>query len=92
MSDAKKCDRCGILYEIKYDKDRPSYNGQKVHRFSLISTNLSGDPTGEYDYDLCPNCACALMSWFIKPKEKEDISEEPDIRDAVHDMMHNLLG
>lgn len=71
MSNAKKCDRCGVLYEIKFDEDRPSYNGQKIRRFALISTSLNGDVTGEYDYDLCPNCACALMSWFSSGEDNK---------------------
>lgn len=65
MANAKKCDRCGVLYEIRNDEDRPSLNGQTIRRFSLISTALNGNKLGEYDYDLCSDCACA-------PKEKED--------------------
>ena len=78
MANAKKCDRCGILYEIKYDENRPSYNGQKVHMFSLITTNPKGLISGEYNYDLCPDCACALMSWFYfrQDDEIEELQKE----------------
>lgn len=72
MANAKKCDRCGTLYEIKFDADRPAYNGQKIRRFALITADITG-PEERYSYDLCPNCTCALMSWFCAPMDKEDI-------------------
>lgn len=52
---AKKCDRCGILYEYEGDSEY-----LKVGELRLIRNK-------EYRYeslDLCPHCKLSLNGWF----------------------------
>lgn len=63
MALAKKCDRCGKMYE-KYNKD---YNcdEKNMNGFADICISPSG---GNYivqdTYDLCEECKNALKDWF----------------------------
>ena len=67
MAIAKKCDRCGKLYELYDYRDSPS-------KINGIMT-LSFDSTDRYykhgPYDLCPSCSTELMDWFNTSEEKE---------------------
>ena len=54
MSDAKKCDRCGVFYEPYYPK--------------IIIKKVSGITAKVMD--LCPVCQDSIESWlYLKPKE-----------------------
>ena len=61
MSDAKKCDRCGALYE--------------PHCMTIIITKAT--ELRRRTKDLCPVCQDSFESWlYIKPKEAEDEPKE----------------
>ena len=54
MADAKKCDRCGALYELP--ECTPNIRiGEYIHCY------------GEKRYDLCPTCQ-GLLEEFLKYK------------------------
>lgn len=64
MSMARKCDRCGAMYE---PKDVGTYlELSKVNRFGhkLENTKASGD--------LCGTCSAELMAWFHAPRNEEN--------------------
>ena len=55
MSLAKKCDRCGILYEPK----DINIDGEIVNGFLLINSFLR-----RRYFDLCPECLNSLAIWL----------------------------
>lgn len=59
MASARKCDRCGKLYEY-YDKTDMG----KINGMAFI---VKDDTFGSYrvqDYDLCPDCMGELIKWI----------------------------
>lgn len=64
MSNAKKCDRCGNLYE-DYDGYEVTKKGNKYDKLSL----RHHWKTVARDYDLCPKCMKSLVKWL---KEADD--------------------
>lgn len=64
---AKKCDRCGKLYEhygMIYDT--------KKNGISLIFINKFGDREGlVQDIDLCKECMNSLTNWLKRGEEYE---------------------
>jgi hypothetical protein len=71
MADAKKCDRCGNLYEnydgVEYYEDLSAF-GELV-KFDEMRL-VRADGCGFRHFDLCPDCMTALIS-FIKQGEKK---------------------
>ena len=63
MADAKKCDRCGALYDI-YDGITFITNGWEYNHMAIF-TNSSVSKT----FDLCPNCMGKLID-FLKDEVK----------------------
>lgn len=62
---ARKCDRCGKLYEF-YDK----FDDKNSNGFSIICMNPSGITGRTYKgKDLCPECMESLINWFNKQGE-----------------------
>lgn len=59
MANAKKCDRCGVLYEkydgIKFDEQGWDYN--------CISLQADWRSYGK-GFDLCPKCMEKLIVWL----------------------------
>lgn len=72
MSDVKKCDRCGEIYE--------QLSGYKI-RMQKLTSNYWGDPR-----DLCPKCKEELDCWMrgtaVEPKEETDESKRIDINNT----------
>lgn len=64
MSNAKKCDRCGKLYE--------NYKGVKITEGgnSYNTVIFTGNNYGNRDFDLCPDCMSKLIE-FIKEGKTE---------------------
>lgn len=67
---ARRCDRCGKLYEIYYEKngkymDRPGYSS--INGIAVVCTNDDGTVVSGRPKDLCPGCMRAFMS-FIENK------------------------
>lgn len=64
MAFAKKCDRCGKLYE-------PYPTGNKVENNALM--RIAKDPDGcirhkDKSLDLCPECMAEFNNWMIGGK------------------------
>lgn len=57
MSIAKKCDRCGKLYENERIVDA----GESWWRYSIMKDN---HPYEEIRIDLCESCQRALADWI----------------------------
>lgn len=75
MACAKKCDRCGKLYEQYNSKnDRKNPNGIMV---------LNLDSRGRYfthnALDLCPDCMKEFQDWLREVKQMERLTERYDI-------------
>ena len=61
---AKKCDRCGKLYE--------QYNHKTSSRPNAVKTmneNMNGNYYAADLYDLCPECMNQLNRWLKNEKE-----------------------
>ena len=72
MAAAKKCDRCGKLYELYNIKnDSKNING-------IMTVNI--DHYGEYyDHkpkDLCPECKDSFDEWWFTDKQVEENKKE----------------
>lgn len=61
MSNAKKCDRCGKLYE-NYEGYEVENGGNKYN----ILTLLHHWKTVSRSYDLCPKCMESLIEWITE--------------------------
>ena len=59
MSEAKQCDRCGKLYELKF-LDEVDYRAD-WWRF-ILSKDMH--PYGEVKIDLCNECRKNLAEWY----------------------------
>ena len=93
MADAKKCDRCGKLFE--------SYNidaGYKVpNRYMNILLKDVSLEKGTYkelgDYDLCKECNESFLEWLSKPKAvKHECGEETKENENVKQKGCNVFG
>lgn len=62
MAIARKCDRCGELYEL--------YNDTKFNNIRLIKDRPLSNSVWVMDYDLCPSCAIMLEEWLNVKGEK----------------------
>ena len=73
MSLAKKCDRCGNLYEPK-DMD---VCGAIVNGLSLIDRDKQNSRVvGRKYFDLCPECLAHLANWLKNnPKKFNEIQQ-----------------
>lgn len=52
---AKKCDRCGKLFE-HYDGNKKFRNTEKANAILLIDRDLDNKYWARKSYDLCPDC------------------------------------
>jgi hypothetical protein len=74
MAIARKCDRCGALYE-PYRTAVKELNGlSHSNGFTFAERNLGGlDACTETQCrDLCPDCFESLLAWFWEKREAED--------------------
>ena len=65
MALAKKCDRCGKLYEHYYD-----FNSCKV----MVADMRGGIEKENIKKDLCPDCMRALTDFLEAPQREVDDS------------------
>ena len=66
MANAKKCDRCGALYET------PKTNFIEVKGRSFIMSEIKEDPNlNGYtnNIDLCQKCKESFVHWLLEDKE-----------------------
>ena len=76
MSDAKKCDRCGVYYD-KLDPGgvRPAWSGNFIYKVTIEGNS----DNALKKYDLCSECAADIMDSlqnYIEPFPKPDPIEE----------------
>ncbi len=69
MADAKKCDRCGALYEAYVPKGKSEFNHLRIFK----------DRPGSFErikcFDLCPVCSDYLRSRIFvegRPNEQQE--------------------
>lgn len=75
MACAKKCDRCGKLYEQYNSKnDRKNPNGIMVLNLDSQRRYFTHNAL-----DLCPDCMKEFQDWFGEVKQMERLTERYDI-------------
>lgn len=68
MADAKKCDRCGKLFE-PYNVDAGCKIPSRYTNILLKNLSLVEGTYEEFDeYDLCKECNNSLLKWLSEPK------------------------
>lgn len=60
MALARKCDRCGKLYEIKHVK----IDNQRVNSIVISDRDFTGSYSNRGIFDLCPECLESFVSWL----------------------------
>ena len=70
MADAKKCDRCGKLFEPYSIDIDAGYKVPSMYTSILLrNISLAKEEYKEYgDYDLCKECSDSFLEWLSKPK------------------------
>ena len=73
MADAKKCDRCGKLFEpyIKAEDMRPKKESDNPGYLSISSRRMifkSQYYIDKGNFDLCQECAKSFSRWLEKPR------------------------
>ncbi|MBR3117683.1 MAG: hypothetical protein IKF29_00435 [Oceanobacillus sp.] len=76
MSNAKKCDRCGKLYEF-YKGVKLNPKGNSYVCVDFIYGGNCGGLGGGKRFDLCKECMTDLVKWMNDGKEGAD-NEETD--------------
>lgn len=75
MACAKKCDRCGKLYEqYNFKNDRKNPNGIMVLNLDSQRRYFTHNAL-----DLCPDCMKKFQDWFGEVKQMERLTERYDI-------------
>lgn len=68
MADAKKCDRCGKLFE-PYNIDDGCKVPSRYTNILLKNISLVKGAYKEFgEYDLCKECNDSLLKWLSEPK------------------------
>ena len=67
MANARKCDRCGKLYE-EYNVGN---NNKKPNGIQLISLDTSRKYFGYFLMDLCPDCMAQFQEWLKQQDDKK---------------------
>lgn len=63
---ARKCDRCGRLYEAK----SANIDGERADAIAALMFYKEGSRWHEEKYDICPNCLEKLKNWLEKNQEE----------------------
>ena len=75
MALAKKCDRCGEMYEVK----PMSIKNQSVNGIMLIERSRDNNGYTNRGYiDLCPNCLKSFDFWIKRKFETSSLIEGND--------------
>ena len=64
MAKAKKCDRCGKLYEY-YSGNKGFKHGERANGIILIDRDLFDNPWSRRSCDLCAECMRELESFLL---------------------------
>ena len=70
MAQAKKCDRCGALYEKEFIDIPPDINS--VCAIGFVRENSHSDKIIVAYRDLCPVCLLSFKSWFTEFHVKKE--------------------
>lgn len=65
MANAKKCDRCGNLYEL-YSGIQIGKGGHFYHTALVANSNISRS------YDMCPECMTKLKEFLTEMEGDEE--------------------
>ena len=60
MANAKKCDRCGKLFE-------PYMDDEKFTKLIILAQNIDFGQRRIGSYDLCKECNDSFLEWLSKP-------------------------
>lgn len=83
MANAKKCDRCGVHYDIYNYKN----NSEKTNGFMTLNIDLLGKYFSHKAYDLCPKCNQEFYKWL----EAVDIKETHAVTHIQVDSLSDCL-
>lgn len=72
MASAKKCDRCGKLYE-EYNTEK---NNKKINGIMTLNLDFQRRYYSHTPFDLCPECKDSFEEWLGK---KNDLRKSSDI-------------
>lgn len=69
MSLAKKCDRCGLLYEPKI----MVFKKERINGIVLSDSNRTNESyVSRYIFDLCPACLSSFLAWLSPEEDSND--------------------
>ena len=68
MARAKKCDKCGKLYE-HYDGSKQFKEGERANGLFLIDRDLDNKYWSRRSFDFCSDCMSKLEA-FLQNKEE----------------------
>lgn len=68
MALAKRCDRCGKLYEHYPAGNKSEYNSLRIIQRNKIGEAINGNTV----YDLCPECMSEFMKFIIERRISND--------------------
>lgn len=60
MALARKCDRCGNLYEVLYI----NINHKRLNSIIIADRDMIGSYSNHGIFDLCPECLKSFKSWL----------------------------
>lgn len=83
MADAKKCDRCGILYD---PKDIDKYQ-RKRYQYTVLYNPIDKNDRA-YTLDLCGGCQCMLSNFLWRNPLDTDLIAHAS-KDYVTDYVNN---
>lgn len=63
MANAKKCDRCGALYEIREINTLEWLKNYMRRRYNAKTYDEIVELLDDI-FDLCPDCSASLLKWF----------------------------
>ena len=66
MAMARKCDRCGVLYEQYSTKVKEAEGIAEINGFMFIKRRYGSTDymTEDRPRDLCPDCTESLLAWL----------------------------
>lgn len=70
MAEARKCDRCGALYE-EYKVNSPTRTDR--YKVNSIITGVQGYRNNPKD--LCPECMTEFLEWFNAPAKETEAED-----------------
>ena len=95
MANAKKCDRCGKLFEpYNYNIDE-GYKVPSMYTSILVKNiSLAKEEYKEYgDYDLCKECNDSFLKWLSGTNDaKHECGEETKENENVKQKGCNVFG